>query len=123
MIRCWVLGLFSVALLLTWQAMAAQDKITLSAYAKSPVGSVLFLRHALAPGNGDPANFNLADCASQRNLDAVGRRQAATLGELFRQHAVAFYVRHSHIDRRAIASPHFAQHHHFIFANSAVFQI
>ena len=61
MIRYWVLGLFSVALLLAWPAMAARDKITLSAYAKSPVGSVLFLRHALAPGNGDPADFTLAD--------------------------------------------------------------
>ena len=90
MIRCLVLGLFSVVLLLTFPAMAARDKITLSAYAKSPVGSVLFLRHALAPGNGDPADFTLDDCASQRNLDAVGRRQAAMLGELFRQHALAF---------------------------------
>jgi hypothetical protein len=26
-------------------------------------GTVIFLRHALAPGNGDPANFNLKDCA------------------------------------------------------------
>ena len=90
MIRYWVLGLFSAALLLASPAMAAQDKIALSAYAKSPVGSILFLRHALAPGNGDPADFTLADCASQRNLDAVGRRQAATLGELYRQHAIAF---------------------------------
>ena len=70
--------------------MAARDKITLSAYAKSPVGSVLFLRHALAPGNGDPADFTLDDCASQRNLDAVGRRQAAVLGALFRQHGIVF---------------------------------
>ena len=90
MIRCWVLGLFSVALLLAWPAMAAQDKITLSAYAKSPVGSVLFLRHALAPGTGDPADFTLADCSSQRNLDAVGRWQAATLGELFRRELFLF---------------------------------
>ena len=34
---------------------------------------ILFLRHALAPGFGDPANFDLKDCDTQRNLDAKGR--------------------------------------------------
>ena len=33
---------------------------------------VIFLRHALAPGNGDPPNFNIKDCSTQRNLDQVG---------------------------------------------------
>lgn len=44
-------------------------------------GRVLLLRHALAPGTGDPPHFRLEDCASQRNLDATGRTQAATLGQ------------------------------------------
>ena len=43
-------------------------------------GRVLMLRHALAPGVGDPANFQLDDCTTQRNLDATGREQARTLG-------------------------------------------
>jgi len=34
---------------------------------------VLFMRHALAPGVGDPANYSLEDCKTQRNLNAVGR--------------------------------------------------
>ena len=89
-IRHWVLGLLSVAILISSPAVAARDTITLSTYAQSPIGTIVFLRHALAPGNGDPADFKLADCASQRNLDAVGRRQAATLGGLFRQHEVTF---------------------------------
>ena len=38
---------------------------------------ILFLRHALAPGFGDPDNFDLKDCDTQRNLDAKGRSQAA----------------------------------------------
>jgi phosphohistidine phosphatase SixA len=46
---------------------------------------VVLLRHALAPGTGDPANFQLGDCATQRNLSAVGRDQAVSLGAAFRQ--------------------------------------
>ncbi|MBK9019068.1 MAG: histidine phosphatase family protein [Sulfuritalea sp.] len=44
-------------------------------------GRLLMLRHATAPGNGDPPGFRLDDCATQRNLDAEGRRQAADLGQ------------------------------------------
>jgi phosphohistidine phosphatase SixA len=44
-------------------------------------GTVIFLRHALAPGNGDPANFNLKDCQTQRNLDETGRMQARGIGK------------------------------------------
>lgn len=31
------------------------------------------LRHAIAPGTGDPPGFTLGDCATQRNLDDRGR--------------------------------------------------
>ena len=48
-------------------------------------GRVLILRHALAPGVGDPANFRLGDCSTQRNLDATGRRQAESLGRRIAQ--------------------------------------
>ena len=44
-------------------------------------GRLLMLRHATAPGNGDPPGFRIDDCATQRNLDAEGRRQAADLGQ------------------------------------------
>ena len=44
-------------------------------------GKVIFLRHALAPGNGDPANFNLKNCQTQRNLDETGRKQARGIGK------------------------------------------
>jgi phosphohistidine phosphatase SixA len=43
-------------------------------------GRVLMLRHAEAPGVGDPPGFRLDDCATQRNLDDSGRRQARALG-------------------------------------------
>jgi broad specificity phosphatase PhoE len=47
-------------------------------------GHVLLLRHAQAPGVGDPAGMKLEDCSTQRNLDARGRAQAKQLGERLR---------------------------------------
>lgn len=51
-------------------------------------GAVVLFRHATAPGVGDPPNFRLDDCATQRNLDERGRAEARRLGERFRQHGV-----------------------------------
>lgn len=48
-------------------------------------GSVLVLRHALAPGTFDPPGFVLGDCSTQRNLDSAGRRQAGQIGDWFLQ--------------------------------------
>lgn len=43
------------------------------------------LRHALAPGTGDPENFRLEDCTTQRNLSEAGRQQAVQIGVAFQQ--------------------------------------
>jgi phosphohistidine phosphatase SixA len=51
-------------------------------------GHVVLMRHASAPGTGDPENFRLDDCSTQRNLSEQGRRQARASGELLRQHGV-----------------------------------
>ena len=45
---------------------------------------LIFIRHALAPGNGDPDEFNILDCNTQRNLDSVGREQSLRLGQFFK---------------------------------------
>ena len=50
----------------------------------SEPGIVAIVRHALAPGSGDPASFTLDDCATQRNLDARGREQARAIGAAIR---------------------------------------
>ena len=55
-------------------------------------GVVALMRHARAPGVGDPPNFMLDDCATQRNLSAAGRAQARRIGEAFRARGV-------HVDR------------------------
>lgn len=47
-------------------------------------GLVVAMRHAIAPGTGDPANFKLGDCSTQRNLSAQGRTQAQQIGAEFR---------------------------------------
>lgn len=51
-------------------------------------GTVALFRHASAPGTGDPANFRLDDCSTQRNLSEEGRRQAQRIGDQFRTRQV-----------------------------------
>ena len=51
-------------------------------------GKLIFIRHAYAPGSGDPQNFNLNDCSTQRNLNQEGREQAKQIGEFFKKNNV-----------------------------------
>ena len=46
-------------------------------------GNLIFIRHAYAPGGGDPENFNINDCSTQRNLDSSGRLQSKKIGNFF----------------------------------------
>lgn len=50
--------------------------------------AVVLIRHALAPGIGDPDQFTIDECASQRNLNEAGRHQAHKIGVLFRANGV-----------------------------------
>ena len=49
---------------------------------------VLMMRHAEAPGTGDPAGYSLDDCSTQRNLGEGGRRQAVSTGEWLRRQGI-----------------------------------
>ena len=51
-------------------------------------GKLIFIRHASAPGNGDPSNFNLNDCSTQRNLNENGRKQAKNIGIFFKENKI-----------------------------------
>ncbi|WP_438997439.1 histidine phosphatase family protein [Candidatus Puniceispirillum sp.] len=64
--------------------------MTVTEYAKAPFGQVLFMRHALAPGTGDPGNFEISVCATQRNLDDVGQQQARDLGMAMTSAGISF---------------------------------
>jgi phosphohistidine phosphatase SixA len=47
----------------------------------TPKGYVLLMRHSLAPGVGDPENFTLNDCSTQRTLSDIGRQDARDIGK------------------------------------------
>lgn len=47
------------------------------------------MRHAIAPGNGDPANFQVGDCKTQRNLSERGREQARRSGRMMRANGIS----------------------------------
>jgi len=49
----------------------------------SEEGKLIFIRHAYAPGSGDPDNFDLSNCASQRNLSQEGINQARNINKFF----------------------------------------
>ena len=51
-------------------------------------GGVVMFRHARAPGTGDPAHFTLGDCATQRNLNDIGRAQSRQIGAAFAERGV-----------------------------------
>ena len=55
---------------------------------REETGLVVLMRHAIAPGGGDPAGFKLGDCRTQRNLSAEGRSQARAIGREFRKQRV-----------------------------------
>jgi hypothetical protein len=66
-------------------APRADDK----AWSALEQGAIVLFRHAQAPGTGDPPDMRLGDCSTQRNLDNVGRAQAARIGETFRRRGIA----------------------------------
>jgi phosphohistidine phosphatase SixA len=51
-------------------------------------GNLIFIRHAYAPGGGDPDNFDIHQCLSQRNLSESGREQSKKIGNFFKQNEI-----------------------------------
>ncbi len=58
-----------------WQALKSDEYIAM-------------MRHALAPGTGDPGHFRLGDCTTQRNLNDDGRQQAIAIGRAFQANGI-----------------------------------
>ena len=50
--------------------------------------NVIFIRHSLAPGSGDPENINLKDCKTQRNLNGEGIKQSKKIGNFFKKNNI-----------------------------------
>jgi phosphohistidine phosphatase SixA len=51
---------------------------------------LIFIRHAYAPGGGDPDNFDINDCNTQRNLSDSGRQQAKNISNFFIENQINF---------------------------------
>jgi broad specificity phosphatase PhoE len=51
-------------------------------------GKLIFIRHAYAPGGGDPINFDINKCSTQRNLSDSGRNQASEIGSFFKNNNI-----------------------------------
>ena len=83
---CWLLATVLVAA--TASGSRAANEAALWAALKTP-GHIAFMRHALAPGGGDPANFRIDDCSTQRNLSDEGRTQARKTGEAFQRNGIS----------------------------------
>ena len=49
---------------------------------------IIFIRHAIAPGNGDPENFKINNCATQRNLNKNGIIQSKNIGFFFKKNKI-----------------------------------
>lgn len=83
-----VLGLGLAVAVTGTIAGARADEARLWAQVRSGEAFVI-LRHALAPGYGDPDGFRVDDCATQRNLSDEGRAQARRIGRRFRDNGIA----------------------------------
>lgn len=78
-----------LAALTAWPAVAlaqAQDHDLWQALKEGR--AVALMRHAYAPGVGDPENFRLDDCSTQRNLSVEGAIEARKTGDIFRSHGI-----------------------------------
>jgi 8-oxo-(d)GTP phosphatase len=81
-------------MLLASAALAANGEAELLAALREG-RAVALMRHATAPGTGDPAQFQLDDCATQRNLSAAGREQARATGARLRAAGITSAEVHS----------------------------
>ena len=55
-------------------------------------GKIVLIRHAYAPGNGDPKHFTIKDCSTQRNLDNRGIKQAKAIGTFFKKNNIPINI-------------------------------
>ena len=80
-------GVIFITLVLVTEVFARSE---LEIIKKNISANVIFLRHALAPGVGDPENFMKEDCSTQRNLNDKGRLQARLIGNYLRSTNLKF---------------------------------
>lgn len=80
-----VLSISLITVPANFDAAKAQTPAGWTLLQQGETGLVVAMRHAIAPGTGDPANFKLGECSTQRNLSEQGRTQAKQIGAEFRK--------------------------------------
>lgn len=81
--------IFTLALFLSFcLSLHAEDNTLKQIKAMQSGGHILMLRHAIAPGFGDPENIKIGDCNTQRNLDDSGRKQSIEIGNWLRKNNI-----------------------------------
>ena len=53
---------------------------------------VILIRHSLAPGGGDPTDFMIGDCKTQRNLNKAGIEQSKKIGKIFKDNKISIDI-------------------------------
>ena len=75
--------------LIFFQLFTNQNLIAKDLWVEAKEGDkIILIRHALAPGGGDPPGFKIDDCKTQRNLDKVGIEQSKSIGKLFKKNKI-----------------------------------
>ena len=75
--------------LIFFQLFTNQNLIAKDLWVEAKEGDkIILIRHALAPGGGDPPGFKIDDCKTQRNLDKVGIEQSKAIGKLFKKNKI-----------------------------------
>lgn len=82
----WLWPLLLIAVTVLPRLAMADDAAAWTALRQG--GAVLILRHALAPGVGDPDHFDVNDCSTQRNLNNVGQEQARAWGRYLAEQGI-----------------------------------
>ena len=80
-----ILIIFFISLLSLNNNAFSSDKILKSL---KEGNKLVFIRHAIAPGNGDPNNFDINDCSTQRNLDENGIEESKKIGLFFKNNKI-----------------------------------
>lgn len=80
---CFLFGLFHLS-------HASEVQMHFSEKMQNVNPNIVFVRHALAPGIGDPVEFDINNCSSQRNLDSIGKLQAKALGAFLQKSKIDF---------------------------------
>lgn len=80
---------FLVTIISVWAGAADNNKERRLLENFNAGNHIALLRHALAPGVGDPEDFRLDDCTTQRTLSSAGREQAVRIGSKLKQAGIA----------------------------------